>query len=442
MAGMNSDGSRAWLIAGLFLLLTELHTHLLVIADPSDTSCSASGTCQGSLPDANEFSIKDRCVEDAERGLCYTDPKGMLERCSPYDYCTSLSDFGAIVLLSVDSDEKDGKCADVDEDCQVMAADDHDCLLNPDFMIENCPRSCFACYDHGIKEGPLRLPIGVKQILPSMHTSKEKRLWYALVAETAKYMAENVYVLDKYKQARRDCRNTDPLCIWKVASTKGGYCDEAESTRKCGPACQACQQMILTEDELELLYDCTPDEEMNAFDPENDSKTINAMFRRIIGELPYQSSPGEAYPIVPGVNYTAKVLSRPSLEPDTNLPLGAIDYHVGGPWIVVLEDFLTTEECNRLIELGDIIGRIRSTIEEEIDDDEYENDEDGERLDQVKEDEEKPWRTSSTAWCEDKICAEDPVVKRVQQRIGLTTGVTDDDYYEMLQLLKYRTYPA
>ena len=52
----------------------------------------------------------------------------------------------------------------------------------------------------------------------------------------------------------------------------------------------------------------------------------------------------------------------------------------------------------------------------------------------------KDWRTSSTAWCDETICMNDPIAMRVEQRIKLTTGVTDTDYYEHLQLLKYSTY--
>jgi len=50
---------------------------------------------------------------------------------------------------------------------------------------------------------------------------------------------------------------------------------------------------------------------------------------------------------------------------------------------------------------------------------------------------EEPWRTSTTAWCSDDFCLNDPIVQTIQRKIGLTTGVLDDNYYEHLQLLKY-----
>jgi len=146
------------------------------------------------------------------------------------------------------------------------------------------------------------------------------------------------------------------------------------------------------------------------------------------------------------LNYTATILSRPSLNPEThsNRNLGSIDVHVGGPWIVVLDDFLTEEECNRLIELGDVIGREKSTIEtdeeeEDIGDDDGDDDGDGDDDDDADADGdgEEIWRTSTTAWCQDDTCMDDPIVQRIERKIGLTTGIVDENYYENLQLLKY-----
>eukprot|EP00536_Pseudo-nitzschia_multiseries_P010504 jgi/Psemu1/259045/estExt_Genewise1Plus.C_3220031 len=142
------------------------------------------------------------------------------------------------------------------------------------------------------------------------------------------------------------------------------------------------------------------------------------MFRRIVGELPYPSE----RPL-----YPSKILSRPALHHGINnstvpTPIRSLDYHVGGPWIVVLDDFLTDEECDRLIEMGDKIGRTESSI---ADDDDGDDGDDGD------------WRTSTTAWCKDDFCKRDPIVENVQRKIGLTTGVVDDSYYEAIQLLKY-----
>jgi hypothetical protein len=513
-----TKGTGTWFLFCILLLL-GIHT-LADASDRADSSCLVSPACEGSNCSSSasascstpgEPSAED-CALDAENGLCVSDPEAMFRKCSPDEYCLDRENFGAVALAAVVHCEGiPGNCKDEDENCEAYA-EKHACLLNPKYMDEKCPKSCYLCFETDDDSGFAEVPIGVEQRIPPGLAEADKKRFYGVIAETSSYMAKEVFAKEEFEQSRRDCRNTDDRCAWWVASTSS-ICDDPSDRMLCGPACKACREMVFTDDELVILDDCTPNEALNAFenakpnskndddeiddedqDDDNDndnddsnldgSQTIDVMFRRIIGELPYPSSPGETYPIIPGVNYTATVLSRPSLNPKihTNMPLGSIDFHIGGPWIVVLDDFLSPEECDRLIELGDRLGRKRSTIEDDVDEDdeddlEEDNDNDNDNDDPTndnlnedkgdngggiikdedkvsdnddvddgegdeedgKEGEEKEWRTSTTAWCTKETCSQDPIATRIQRRIGLTTGVTDKSYYEFFQLLKYGT---
>ena len=131
--------------------------------------------------------------------------------------------------------------------------------------------------------------------------------------------------------------------------------------------------------------------------------SLDAMFINLTTHLDYQK-------------YNPQILSRPTkVQYDAD--------HKTGPWIVVLDNFITDEECNRLIELGAIEGYQRSNaVGQEMLDGTFEN-----LLNEA--------RTSHNAWCKNK-CYEDPIAKRVMDRIASITGIPEENS-EFLQLLKY-----
>lgn len=104
----------------------------------------------------------------------------------------------------------------------------------------------------------------------------------------------------------------------------------------CAPVCEAC---------LSLDYDhrcpAIPNHassSMNALQPGG----LNALFERIVTHDFYH-------------RYKPKALSMPH-----NTTMKQVDT-VDGPWVVVLDDFLTDEECDRLIQLGTDKGYEQST---------------------------------------------------------------------------------
>ena len=84
---------------------------------------------------------------------------------------------------------------------------------------------------------------------------------------------------------------------------------------------------------------------------------------------------------------------------------------------------------------------MQPSSEGDDDDDDAFDEEEEEKIDNGDDDDdddgEEAWRTSTTAWCQDDECMDDPIVQRIERKIGLTTGIVDENYYENLQLLKY-----
>jgi len=95
-----------------------------------------------------------------------------------------------------------------------------------------------------------------------------------------------------------------------------------------------------------------------------------------------------------------------------------------GPWVVTIDDFLSPEECEHMIQLGHQQGYERSTAVD------YKKNFDGTFKSKVDD-----HRTSSTAWCK-KECLEDPLAREIIERIENLTGIPSNNS-EYMQLLKY-----
>jgi hypothetical protein len=481
--------------------------------------------------DEDEMKENRQCIFDAKNGLCDRFPKDMFQRC-PYSCINYNAKLGSTIYLenendddiydeNDDNDNEIDVCENLIEDeiCEEYAHyNELNCLRNQSYMWKHCPKSCLKCFEF-IDYSSIEINIGVTQIIIDdsmmMETNDEYRpttsskdggiitKFLSTIEKTNDYMVQQVMKEDKYIPVRKYCHNYNNLCTFGVTTrTQEVFCNQDNNNGinnklVCGPACHSCDEMLLSQKEMDILYDCTPDTSTNIFINDNDNEeedeededededeeededevnaedednknneqkqqkkiTLDTMFQRIIGEVPYPKEYANKVPL-----FNATVLSRPKLNPiiHQNMSVNALlkkdfDFVLGGPWIIQLDNFLTNEECTRLIELGDIIGRDISTIE--VDDDESsseestndkdednndsdndndsESDSESEDDDEEEEEENEQWRTSTTAWCDDDDCNDDPVTKRVQEKIGVTTSVLDPAYFEHLQLLKY-----
>ncbi|GKY90287.1 hypothetical protein MPSEU_000002800 [Mayamaea pseudoterrestris] len=212
-----------------------------------------------------------------------------------------------------------------------------------------------------------------------------------LMEQVDQYMRNIVFTELKYIPIKADCLNRHDLCsFWSAI----GECksNEAYMLLQCAPACQACHSLIFEErcpfDENDLL---------NVWQPGD----LGSFFRRITTDESIQQS------------YNPQILSQPER--------GGV--HGDNPWIIILDDFLTQEECETLIEQGAIQG--------------YERSEDvgRKRFDGTYDSIQSEGRTSTNAWCLND-CYEHNVTRAVTQRMEELTGVPES-HSEYLQLLKY-----
>ncbi len=235
----------------------------------------------------------------------------------------------------------------------------------------------------------------------------------------------------EFTTIRTLCTNNDEFCSALAAS---GECemphhynvddqDKDDETielyefmmSECSASCQVCENLLLDR-ESDIVGPCIADPKTNIFS-EGD---LNRMFERIVGE----GDEGEI--ILPREN--VNILSRPSHPPSFQGEDDDATDYVLGPWVVTLDNFLTDEECDRLIHLGSRMGYERSSLDEE-------KDYDKEEIAREMAGGEDAYRTSTNTWCE-KECYNDPITRQVIEKLTNATGIPDS-YSEHLQLLRY-----
>jgi len=164
-----------------------------------------------------------------------------------------------------------------------------------------------------------------------------------------------------------------------------------------GPICQSCD-MLRVENRCPLDPNA-----VDAFQPGD----LNAMFERIVTDPWYEQ-------------FEPIVLSRPDFAPG-DTPENAT-YSIG-IWMVMLDKAMTSDEADRMVELGGLQGYERSSDVGE------------ERADGTYTANVNSGRTSTNAWC-NKDCADDPVAERLMARVENITGIPQVNS-ENFQLLRY-----
>jgi prolyl 4-hydroxylase len=188
----------------------------------------------------------------------------------------------------------------------------------------------------------------------------------------------------------------DPNCSAWAINSCGDDHEEWEYMRtNCAPACKTCHL-------LDRTIQCPIGEDNELVYGPGD---MNAMFERIMEDG----------------RYNPRALSRPrSEEQRQDDGIDADD----GPWIVVLENFITDEEADALIAAGHKKGYERSA------------DVGVENPDGTFEDDRNDGRTSTNSWCDVELCQDDPMIMPVIERIANVTS-TNINNSEHIQLLRY-----
>jgi prolyl 4-hydroxylase len=203
-----------------------------------------------------------------------------------------------------------------------------------------------------------------------------------------------------------------------------GFCDmDSEDYEwmvlNCAPVCQTCEL-------LDFQIRCPiPDDAMDALNTDGGDNGLHSMFERIVGKR--NLTEAQIHGGMQNLSYDIQIYSRPGGSKSDTSENNIID----GPWVVALDNFLSMEECQRLIEIGQKLGYQPSLETSTL--------KDG----SLKEDFTSDARTSTNTWCNDDMledsdtsCKDDATVKTIMERISLVTGFPMDNS-EDLQLLHY-----
>ena len=154
---------------------------------------------------------------------------------------------------------------------------------------------------------------------------------------------------------------------------------------------------------------------------------LNKMFERIVATAPgnrtltdeeRQQLADEGM-----TEYSVVVHSRPSEDPATEV--SSVNDKSLPPWVITFEDFISPEECDKMIELGYDTGYKRS------------EDVGKQHLDGTVDSMKSQGRTSENAWCSTRYgCREQEIPVRLHERMSKVMGIPADNS-EDLQILKY-----
>lgn len=235
------------------------------------------------------------------------------------------------------------------------------------------------------------IDLGIRQTLDGSPFGVSNQQIQEALKERGEYFETEVLDVLKPEQVER-CKDVDENCLmWSLDEE----CTENEDfmDKHCALSCQVCDKVL-------------PDEELCHYLPSGPdvwvAGDLNQMFRRIVDDPFYQQ------------NYDLQILSSPDSSSGSDDD-DEEDYEK--PWVIVLDNFLTSEEAERLIELGALEGYDISTMAGREDEDE------------------DRWRTSTNSWCQEK-CYEDEIYQNISRRILEMTRIPSD-YAEDMQMLRY-----
>lgn len=302
----------------------------------------------------------------------------------------------------------DRSCTDKFPKCSEWASKG-ECETNGAFMLNFCIKSCQIC-DYtgnltelihlkkqltlvGGDETLLQTPYGMTQHM-SFGDEHEDAV-NQVMANMTDYMEGIIFVDPAFENVKLTCKNRHVNCAFWVAI---GECEAnpAYMQKMCAPSCRSCHF-------LDFQRRCPIDKTQPVALQPGD---INKLFERIISDEYYQK-------------YTPQVLSRPSIVTDNNSNNDDQD----APWVITLDDFISPDECDRLIHLGAEAGYALSA------------DTGRRNFDGTYQKAHHSGRTSTNAFCAG-TCATDPMTIQVTERMENITGITEKNH-EYIQLLRY-----
>jgi len=404
--------------------------------DLDDGSCEigADGivTCKDD-EEGNESTCTDdneRCHHWASKGECDKNPSFMLDVCKKS--CNKCKHDGAV------------NCTDDHDQCNFWASKGQ-CDDNPSYMLEVCTKSCNSCakeeeqeleqhdYDTMNRRERNYYMTAIQEYgTPQTAIGEKKGYTISKVRDAVLYMRNYVNAKNATHNMPRhvidSCQNKKDLCAyWAVI----GECEsnEAFMTTNCASVCQSCHN-------IDINVRCgkrDPDERAALNKGE-----LNLMFERIVQMAPGNQTEASRTASLEGKvqddgtpYYTVNIHSRPkssSPRPDNDtgvIPVDSNQDRDEDPWVITMDNFLTEEECELLIQSGYKNGYKRSM------------DVGGVKFDGSLDSMESTSRTSANTWCNEKSgCKTNPHVKRILRRLETTTKIPTKSF-EDFQILKY-----
>lgn len=308
-------------------------------------------------------------------------------------------------------------CEDKEELCEFWASEG-ECQENPDYMKNYCAKACNVC-GPGLGQRKFEpTDTDLEQLLELVQSYGERQVVEGSEASKTMLVLRKMHVYMKNFVHRENpthsltpdtikkCTNRQSMCAFWAAI---GECEAnvAFMATNCAPSCQTCHLIDFATRCPPLGKDAVP--AMKAGD-------LHRMFERIVATAPgNQTSTEDMKVAVPDgmPPYTVTIHGRPGVE----------DGDMDSPWVITLDNFLTDEECDRLVELGH-----EAKYEQSLDvgEENFDGSFDGKKSQR---------RTSKNAWCS-KTCRSDKVTQRILERIAQVTGVNSNNY-EDFQILKY-----
>ena len=320
----------------------------------------------------------------------------------------------------------DPSCIDEHENCAFWAKVG-ECDKNPNYMKQSCKKSCKTCGKKAVEMQATPLKnmdekyadiqrqshdIGVIQNVEGAQQAEVA----ALIQESIEYMQSDA-VLELDESIRAKCQNRHNLCsFWAII----GECQNnpAYMVTNCAPCCKTCHLIDLDKRCPKLKDDVAP-----ALYPGD----LNRMFQHIVRHAPGNRtdlSDDERQALIASIEpiYTVHVHSQPD---DSTKEISVALDKSSPPWVITLDNFLTDEECEEIIQLGYKHVYERSA------------DVGDEKFDGSHEAVQSERRTSENAWCSThKGCRAEKVPTRIHSRISAVLNIPPENS-EDFQILKY-----
>lgn len=218
------------------------------------------------------------------------------------------------------------------------------------------------------------------------------------------------------RDIQKQCSNKHALCSFWASL---GECEKNKAwmTTNCAPACTTCD-LIDINNRCPKIKDAVP-----ALRPGD----LNQMFQRIVETAPGNRTLSKRemdqlaqdnmtrFSVIVHSKPGEKSNTKSDAEMDKKLP----------PWIITFENFLTSEECEEMIELGYKYGYKRS------------EDVGAMRFDGSHDSVKSERRTSENAWCSAREgCRNETLPKLIHERMSKVMGIPAQNS-EDLQILRY-----